>query len=316
MMVQTTYLIHLEVWLQKFYLHSNHVYWILLPKLGGPFVDLNYIVNNLMKDCTCKRVIKHSTPISLKMEQQMWDSRVLGEDTPDKLVETVLFLIGVNFTLCGEEEHKRHGFNPQIVNHIDDDGYECLKFTDNPYAKTNQGGLSRALSEPKVVYCYRREDESHCLVRLYNKYIGLLLTTRKASCLDLRSKCRVMPGQWYIDSPLGINSIQPVINRLAEVAGLPKGNYRNQSGRSTTCTRMFANKQDEQVICHVSGHRSTAVRTYKHVSDDIRRSASESIQGLIVKPVSGTEDQCKSNGKPASPSSRKMVQILMNLYQI
>ena len=44
-------------------------------------------------------VVKHSTPISSKMEQQIWDKGVLGEDTPDKLVGTVLFLIGVNFTL-------------------------------------------------------------------------------------------------------------------------------------------------------------------------------------------------------------------------
>ena len=45
--------------------------------------------------------------------------------------------------------------------------------------------------------------------------------TMKASCLYLRP----LPNQWYIDSPLGINSIRPVINRLAEMAGLPKGNY-------------------------------------------------------------------------------------------
>ena len=66
--------------------------------------------------------------------------------------------------------------------------------------------------------------------------------TYKAKCLYLRSKRCPMPNQWYIDSRLGINSIRPVINRMAEIAGLPKGNYRNQSGRSGTCTRMFANK--------------------------------------------------------------------------
>ena len=103
------------------------------------------------------------------------------------------------------------------------------------------------------------------------------------------------------------------------MAGLPKGKYRNQSGRSSTCTCMFANKQDEQVICHVSGHRSTAVRTYKHVSDDICRSASESIQGPTVGPESVTQNQCKPhrNGATATVSKPlQMSQISMNLYQI
>ena len=114
-----------------------------------------------------------------------------------------------------------------------------------------------------------------------------------------------MPNQWYIYSSLGIDSICPVINCLAEVAGLPKGNYRNQSGRSSTCTHMFANRQDEQVICHVSGHRSRTIRTYKHVSNDICRSPSESIQGPIVRLDSVTQNQCKSNGNGVTATISK-----------
>ena len=279
------------------------MYWILLPKLGGPFIDLYYVVHNIMKDRTRKGmgVIKHLTPISLKTEEKMGTAWVLGEDTPDKLVKTVLFLIGVNFALHKGEEHKclKHlGCDPQIVNHIDDDGFECLKFTNDPYSKMNQGDLSKALTEPKVIYCYRRKDESCCLIRLHNKYIGLLPKMLKAKCLYLRSKRHPMPNQWYIDNSLGINSTRLVINQLAEIAGLPKGNYRNQSGWSSTC--MFADKQDEQVICHVSGHRSTAVRTYKHVIDDIRRSASESIQEPMVKPNGNAEMKTKINASKAS----------------
>ena len=106
----------------QFYMHSYRVYWILLPKLGGPFVDLYCIVDNLMKDRTRKGkgVVNHSTPISSKMEDQIWQAGVLGKDTSNKLVETVLFLIGVNFALRGGDEHqrlRRPNCNPQIVNH-------------------------------------------------------------------------------------------------------------------------------------------------------------------------------------------------------
>ena len=68
---------------------------------------------------------------------------------------------------------------------------------------------------------------------------------------------------------------------------------------------MFANKQDEQVICHVSRHRSMAVRTYKHVTDDVCRAASESIQGKIVKPQDYTK--CHSERKENSVVGSKVV---------
>ena len=60
-------------------------------------------------------------------------------------METVLFLIGINFALRGGAEHKhlrRPGHNPQINFHIDSDGIKCLKFEEDARSKTNQGGMS------------------------------------------------------------------------------------------------------------------------------------------------------------------------------
>ena len=108
------------------------------------------------------------------------------------MVKKLLYLIGVNFALRGGgDEHKkihRPGCNPQIENHADEDGVECLRFTDDLQFKTNQGGLTRKLAEPKVVICYKNRDLRQCLVRLFNKYVGLLQNTNKATCLYLRSE--------------------------------------------------------------------------------------------------------------------------------
>ena len=35
----------------------------------------------------------------------MWNQSVLGEDTPDRLRDTVLFLLGINLMLRAVEEH-------------------------------------------------------------------------------------------------------------------------------------------------------------------------------------------------------------------
>ena len=35
----------------------------------------------------------------------MWKNNILGEETPEKLRETVLFLLGINLGLCAGDEH-------------------------------------------------------------------------------------------------------------------------------------------------------------------------------------------------------------------
>ena len=60
---------------------------------------------------------------------------------------------------------------------------------------------------------------------------------------------------------------------------------------------MFAKNKDEQLVCSVSGHRSTAVRAYKHIPDSLRRSASECIQGEIVQNETNAPVMAKGNDK-------------------
>ena len=71
-----------------------------------------------MKDCTRKGMgkVNHCTPISNQMEDKMWKEGILGEDIPEKLLDTVLFLIGVNFSLRGERSTKGYVGLVVIVN--------------------------------------------------------------------------------------------------------------------------------------------------------------------------------------------------------
>ena len=51
-------------------------------------------------------VIKSVTPIDEAMEEKMWANGILGEHNPNQLLETVLYLIRVNFSLRGGTEHE------------------------------------------------------------------------------------------------------------------------------------------------------------------------------------------------------------------
>ena len=72
-------------------------------------------------------------------------------------------------------------------------------------------------------------------------------------------------------------------SRLCKIAGFTKGNFTKQSGRASSCTRMFGKKKDEQLIASVSDHCSTAIHNYKHISDELCKDLSDAIQGNSVK---------------------------------
>ena len=72
------------------------------------FSDVFYVLDNEMKKCTAEGlgIVKSATPISVTVKDKMWKEGKLGEDNGMILVQTVLFLLGVNLRLQGGNEHK------------------------------------------------------------------------------------------------------------------------------------------------------------------------------------------------------------------
>ncbi len=54
-----------------------------------------------MKVCSKAGVGRHvrATPITVDQEELLWSTGVLGEDDPDTLRNTVLYLLGLSFAL-------------------------------------------------------------------------------------------------------------------------------------------------------------------------------------------------------------------------
>ncbi len=62
-----------------------------------------------MKKLTKDGVIceyQQSKAISVEEEDMMWNTGLFGDNTPEKLVNTLLYLIGLHFALCACDEHK------------------------------------------------------------------------------------------------------------------------------------------------------------------------------------------------------------------
>ena len=88
------------------YLNVNKVMWKLIDDIE--FNELKTVLDNTMQERTAMNVgvtKKQAQVITYEIEEYLWSSGFLGEDSPDKLRNTVLFLIGINVFLRAVEEH-------------------------------------------------------------------------------------------------------------------------------------------------------------------------------------------------------------------
>ena len=88
------------------HLNVNKIQWKLIH--SNCFLDLRNVLDNVMKERTAMNigvVTKQAQLISYDQEEVLWQKGVLGEDTPDKLRDTVQFLLGFNFFLRAVGEH-------------------------------------------------------------------------------------------------------------------------------------------------------------------------------------------------------------------
>ena len=125
--------------------------------------------------------------------------------------------------------------------------------------KTNPGGLCHKKIKPKEVTIYpNTEHKECCLVALFVKYHSKLLMKRKCAALYLCPRKIFTDGAWYMDSPIGINSLRNTVKDLCTEAGL-EGFYSNYLLHSTVATRMYQAGVDEQLVCEITGHHSNSV---------------------------------------------------------
>ena len=92
---------------------------------------------------------------------------LLGEELPEQLLHTVIYMLGMHLALQEGVEHTRlprQGFNCQVVSELNEfSGKEILIYKEDPLQKTNQGGLSGKQSS-KVVRVFPASDFRRCPV--------------------------------------------------------------------------------------------------------------------------------------------------------
>jgi hypothetical protein len=246
------------------------------------FQQIRNTLDNVMKERTRNHVggpKKQAQIITTEEESSLWECGTLGSDTPDKLLHTMLYLIGLNFALRGGEEHRnlRAGPSSQISVAEDEHGRHLVYRED--VSKTMQGGLKHRKVEGKRVLAYANtQNPERCIVRLYETYmLHCPQFPRQTDAFYLKPLAKASGDVWYAKQCVGRHKLASVVADICRKGGL-SGFRTNHSLRSTSATRMYDAGIDEQLICEITGHRSNAVRNYKRTNTAQKRKISGIIQ--------------------------------------
>ena len=125
----------------------------------------------------------------------MWDQNILVENSPDKLRDTVLFLIGINCGLRAGDEHydlRRDTIDrkSQFEFKHNDSAVRCLVYTEDIVTKMHDRGLNSMRKERKIIWVNPSQDVNKCPVRLVDKYISLCLPIGKSG--NVSFTCEVL----------------------------------------------------------------------------------------------------------------------------
>ena len=278
-------LYQLAISIQK-YLHEKGLKWKLIDE--SEFEEFHTVLDNIMKERAQQgigNVKKQANLISMNFEEELWGKGILGEDSPEKLRNTVLFLLGINCSLrAGDEHHDLRRDTKdkpsQLSFQRNDAGIRCLVYTEDTVTKTNDGGLGHMRKERKVVWVYPSENINRCPVRLVDKYISLCPEVGpKAKCnFYLRPLEKINPAQWFSSRVMGVNAIRKVVGTMLKDVKLD-GYFTNHSLRRSGTTRLFQAGVDRKLVKEFTGHSSDAVDQYQITSDGQRQEMSAIIRG-------------------------------------
>ena len=230
--------------------------------------------------------VRKAQPISKNVEDLLRNQGLLGANSPQSLLDSLVFYTGYYFALRSGMEHRRLRYYPSQLQLFEPAGERAyLRYTED-VSKTNQGGLKHGKKEPKVVVQYENtHDSRRCIVRLYKEYNMKCPPSRPDGAFNLKPLAKPDDkGYWFSSQAVGHNTLSITVKRLCQAAQI-EGPFTNHSLRATAATRLFEANVNEKLIMQQTGHSTTSgVRSYEHVGEKLKTVTSD-----VLNHVESTE---------------------------
>ena len=285
--------------LQRFIRQERRLNWELLK--DPLFLESRDSLDAAMKKSTSMGLSltkKIASPISQEQEETLWSKELLGSNAPKTLTRTLVWLISINCGLRGGSELRRlkWGEVSQLTLCRTEDGTEVLRYNED-ISKTYKGGLRDHHVKPKEVTIYPAAKEERCLIRLHKKFSALRPSNDTTGSYFLQSHPKYSNSQWYLNSPIGHNTLSGMIRNLMDAAGADHCHYSNQSGRRAAVTRVYNATGSKDLAKKISGHRSDCVMTYNEIPESDLKLASNVITNSITTTTTATTKQRTTENK-------------------
>ncbi|CAG2247521.1 unnamed protein product [Mytilus edulis] len=210
-------------------------------------------LDSRMKELTNNGIgtnVKRADPILTTDEEAMWDSGVFNY------------------------EHKQLDASQFRIS-VDTIGNKLLHYTGR-LCKNVQGGLNNRNVDVKRITQKSDPTNPRCLVTIYEKYLSLIPREGRFYRKPLPHKANDGSIRFSVQ-PIGINTLSSKMKELFKAAGISTTdrNITNHSGKVTCCTTLFNAGFSDSTVKSRSGHRSTAVDTYKRPLETLQDNVSK-----------------------------------------
>ena len=238
------------------------------------FKPVKHVCDSVFKRLHAKGIgteTKATAVLSVTEEDGLWESGVMGLDTPVGLLNAVFFYNGKKFCLRGGAEHRNLKLS-QIKKEITVvDGKMVNSYVYQEFgSKNNQGGFSSLNLQNKVVKQHE-SSSSKCHVKILDKYLQVLPPDASSNDVFYLKPLKSVPldsdAPWFSSVPIGKNKLNGLLKEMCAEAGIT-GNFTNHSLRAYGATTLFQSGVSEKLIQQQTGHRSTdALRQYERTSE-------------------------------------------------
>lgn len=201
--------------------------------------------------------VKEAQAFSEDEENKLWNLGLLGDSSPRVLLDTMVFLIGKNFSLRSGKEHRNLKLSQLTLEPANEKEPEKLIYVSFG-EKNNLGGLKhRSFKQKRIEHYANNSTPDRCLVHLYKKYVSKCPESAMAKnvfYLTPRRGFKHSDDVWYGNTAVGHNILGETVKRLCKDAEI-EGQFTNHSLRATTATRALKKGIPDKFVMQRTGHR-------------------------------------------------------------
>lgn len=140
--------------------------------------------------------------ITASDEDYLWSLSLVGEHSPQILLDTIVYMVGLYFALQSGNEHRKLRHNPSQLQVVEPpDGHVYIIYREE-ISKTNQGRLNSRRKKPKEVMHYANTtNPARCFVCLFKLYNSRCSSDRPDNTLYLKPLSQPKGDIWYSRFP-------------------------------------------------------------------------------------------------------------------